>query len=221
MKVSVVIRTKNEERWVGHSIQSIIDLLDSPEIIVVDNNSIDSTIHIVRSFQHSPELAESDSYSEIKILNIEDYSPGKALNFGIENASNDYILIISSHCVLNKINIQKHISDLKKHASIFGNQIPIWKGKKIGKRYLWSHFVDKEVKNMYSDMENRYFLHNAISLFKKQTLIDFPFDEYLVGKEDRYWANKIIDKGFTTLYDPEMEANHHYTDNGNTWKGIG
>ena len=32
---------------------------------------------------------------------------------------------------------------------------------------------------------------------------------------------ELIDGGAKILYDPEMEVNHHYTDNGNTWKGIG
>ena len=32
-KISVVIRTRNEERWIGHVIQSVIDHLDKPEII--------------------------------------------------------------------------------------------------------------------------------------------------------------------------------------------
>ena len=36
-KISVVIRTRNEERWIGHVIQSVIDHLDKPEIIIVDN----------------------------------------------------------------------------------------------------------------------------------------------------------------------------------------
>ena len=38
--VSIIVRTKNEERWIGHCIQSVIDFLDSPEIVVIDNNSV-------------------------------------------------------------------------------------------------------------------------------------------------------------------------------------
>ena len=67
-----------------------------------------------------------------------------------------------------------------------------YKGKKVIKRYLWSHFKDSKEVDMFSDMENRHFFHNAISFFKKETLIDRPFNEVLVGKEDRYWANKMI-----------------------------
>ena len=221
--VSVVIRTCNEERWIGHTIQSILDFLQKPEIVIVDYQSTDETLNIVRYFQQDPELnnVNNPQYTKIKILTIEDYSPGRSINLGVKNSSHDYILLISSHCVLRKFNLQKHKNDLEKYACIFGSQVPVWEGKKIKKRYIWSHFQNKEVVNMYSEMEDRYFMHNALALYKKSALIDNTFDENLVGKEDRYWGNKIISKGLSTLYDPEMEVLHHYTINGNTWKGIG
>ena len=74
---------------------------------------------------------------------------------------------------------------------------------------------------MYSEQEKRYFMHNGLAFYKKATLVETPFDEHLVGKEDRYWANKVIENGAGILYDPAMKAEHHYTVNGNTWKGIG
>ena len=46
-KVSVIIRNKNEERWIGHAIQSVVDFIDNPEIIIVDNNSTDNSKRIV------------------------------------------------------------------------------------------------------------------------------------------------------------------------------
>ena len=103
---------------------------------------------------------------------------------------------------------------------MFGNQIPVWYGKKITKRYLWSHFSNKKTKNMFSPLEKRYFLHNALAVYKKNTLKKFPFDENLTSKEDRYWANKIIKKKMSFIYEPELIAEHQYTIHGNTWKGI-
>ena len=227
-KISVIIRTRNEERWIGYVIQSVIGSLDKPEIIIVDNKSTDKTLEIVKHFIQAPDLETKDfqqpvnsGNTRIKIKNIENYSPGKALNLGIKHASNKYVLVISAHCVLNKINIKNHIIQLKKYACVFGNQIPVWNGKKITKRYLWSNFVNKKVENMYSKLENRYFLHNALAIYDKSILKKHPFNENLVGKEDRYWAKKIIKNKKKILYDPSLEAFHHYTTNGNTWKGIG
>ena len=110
---------------------------------------------------------------------------------------------------------------LKKFDAIFGKQVPMYEGKRITPRYIWSDFEDKEIVNMYSELEKRYFFHNALSVIKKGVLENYPFDEELVGKEDRYWAENIINSGHKILYTPSLSCNHHYTANGNTWKGVG
>ena len=218
---TVVIRVKNEERWIGYAIQSVLDYLIKPEIVIVNNNSNDKTIDIVKFFAENPNLNnEANNYSKIKIINIANYSPGRALNLGVKNASKKYIMILSAHCILKKFNEANIIKDLEKNSCVFGNQIPVWNGKKISKRYLWSHFSNKKTKNMYSELEKRYFLHNALAVYKKNTLKKFPFDENLTSKEDRYWANKIIKKKMNFTYEPELVAEHQYTIHGNTWKGI-
>ena len=220
-QISVIIRTKNEERWIGHTIQSVLDFIPSSEIIIVDNNSSDGTLNMVRHFIQDPTLDTGDysKYTDIKIFNIKDYTPGKSLNLGIKNSSNEICVILSAHCVISKFNINKHKDDLNNFVCIFGNQIPVWNGKKITKRYIWSHFKDKECVNMYSELEDRYFLHNAISIYNKSYLIECPFDEYLQSKEDRYWAMNAIKNQKKILYDPALEVFHHFTQNGYTWNG--
>ena len=218
---SIVIRARNEERWIGYAIQSVLDHLVKPEIIIVDNNSKDKTIEIVKFFSENPNLNnEANNYSKIKILTINNYSPGKALNLGVRKASKKFVMILSAHCILKKFNEKSVIKNLEKNVCVFGNQIPVWNGKKITKRYLWSHFSNKKTLNMYSQLENRYFLHNALAIYKKTTLRKFPFDENLTSKEDRYWANKIVKKKMNFIYDPDLIAEHQYTLHGNTWKGI-
>ena len=69
-----------------------------------------------------------------------------------------------------------------------------WNGKKIVKIYIWSHFINKEKVNMFSQLENRFFFHNAIALYERKFLKKTPFNPNLLGKEDRYWANEVIKK---------------------------
>lgn len=224
-KISVIIRTKNEERWIGHAIQSVLDNFFKPEIIIVDNYSSDKTLEIVKTFNQANFLDNkqnlNNGYTKVIIKKIKDYSPGKSLNLGVKSCSNNIILILSAHCVINKLNFDEIKKNLKKFVSVFGNQIPVWNGKKIIKRYIWSHFTNKKVENMFSKQENRYFLHNAAVFYNKNTLKKFPFNEDLTSKEDRYWANNIVKKSKQILYDPSFSVFHHYTINGNTWKGIG
>ena len=79
---------------------------------------------------------------------------------------------------------------------------------------------DEEIENPYSEEENRYFFHNAFSFFKREVLLKFKFNENLVGKEDRYWANDRISKGEKILYTNTAIVEHHFTENGNTWKNF-
>lgn len=222
-KFSVIIRCRNEESWIGHCIQSIIDHFDEPEINVVNNGSTDQSLEIVNSFKKNKNFKNNKgtNYTEINIFNVNNYTPGKSLNYAISKSKNDNILIISAHCVIINFNIKSVLKNLTKYKAIFGKQIPIWHGKRISKRYIWSHFINKKVENMFSKHEDRFFFHNAASIFKKSTLKKIPFDEELRGKEDRFWAKKIVQLKFKYLYDPNFIVNHHYTPNGKTWKGLG
>ena len=221
-KISVLIRLSNEERWIGYAVQSVIDIFNKPEIIIINNYSTDRSLEIVKRFSENPKNKNNKSnYTDIKIINIKDYSPGRAVNLGVKKAKNKTILVLSAHCIVKQVNLKSVEKNLKKYVSVFGNQIPVWEGKKITKRYIWQHFGKKEIVNMYSNFENRYFLHNAFAFFNKSFLLKNKFDENLEGKEDRYWAIEMISKKKKgILYDPNLVVEHQYTPNGATWKGI-
>ena len=106
--LSVILRTRNEEKWIGHAIQSILDNLYKPEIIIIDNNSKDQTLDIIKHFIQEPHLEKTVSkYTNIKIFSINDYSPGKALNFGVKKSTKKNIMIMSAHCILKNINYER------------------------------------------------------------------------------------------------------------------
>lgn len=211
--ISIIIRNRNESEYIGFAIQSCLDYFNKPEIIIVDNNSTDDSLEIVNLFKDR---------TTIKLITINDYTPGKSINMGVKEASNDLILILSAHAQITNMNVERVKMHFKnKNVAVFGNQIPIYKGKKISKRYIWSHFSEDETMNMYSNIEQRYFLHNAFCFYKKTILVNNPMPDQYPGKEDRYWAKEMIDKQQNYVYDPSISVNHFYTGNGATWKGIG
>ena len=215
MKYSVIIRNRNEERYIGYCIQSLVDFLgDNVEIVLVDNESTDDSIRIVNTFD----------YLNIKKVDISknNYTPGRALNLGLENCTNDYIFVISAHCEVVKLNLNDVINNLDSgYSAIWGKQIPLWNGKKITPRYMWSNFGDKSTVNYFCNNEDRYFLHNGCAFYNKHDLIDYPFGEHHSGKEDRFWVNDMIGRDNKVVYNPDIVVNHHYTGDGATWLGVG
>lgn len=221
--ISIVIRSRNEENYIGYAIQSCIDHAPKgSEIIIIDNNSSDKTLDVARLFKHDSALPPNSAYVDMSIHSISEYSPGRALNLGASFASNDIVMFLSSHCSLLSLPNDAITSIEGSTVAVFGNQKPVYMGKRLKKTYLWSHFNESEdVVDMYSDLEDRYFFHNALSLISRSALLDHPFDENLVGKEDRYWANSIINSGMHYLYKHNFSCYHYYTLHGNTWKGVG
>ena len=209
--ISVVIRTKNEEEFIGFAIQSCIDHFSDPEIIIVDDNSNDDTLKIISLFDKH----------DIKIVKLNSsYSPGKSINLGVSNCKNETVLVLSAHCQIIDLDLNKVKNLLKKYIAVFGNQTPIFRGKKITKRYIWSHFKDEDVINMYSEIEKRNFLHNAYCFYNKSFLIENKFDEKYIGKEDRYWAIEMVKNNYEYYYLSSARVNHFWTKNGNTWRGL-
>ena len=126
--VSVILRCRNEEKYIGFAIQSIYDYLGYAEIIFIDNESTDDSVRIVNSFEFM-------DITKVK-LSKNDYTPGRAINLGLEHCTKDYVLIMSSHCHITKLNFDDVKNNLDSgFAAVWGKQNPIWNGKKINRRF--------------------------------------------------------------------------------------
>tara|TARA_Y100000034_G_scaffold124926_1_gene173768 strand:- start:5335 stop:6021 length:687 start_codon:yes stop_codon:yes gene_type:complete len=226
-KYSFIIRNRNEARWIGHCIQSLIDFFgDEIEIIIVDNESKDESLQIVRLFMNERHKLK------IKIVNIphSEYTPGKAINLGFQNLKSPdektIVGIISAHVQI--LNFDKKLASnllgsSEKCFGLTGKQTPIYLGKKIRKAYTWEHFKENStIENMKElHLKHIHFYHNAFSFNKYSVWQENPFDELVSSKEDRYWADELTAKGYNFYYEPSLACNHHWTPNGATWQGIG
>lgn len=196
--VSIIIRTKNEERWIKSCFDAIFNQSFSNfEIIVVDNNSIDKTIQKVKKYNVS------------KILNIDNYLPGKALNIGIEKAEGQYIVCLSAHCIPKNsdwlMNLVKAIEEDSSYAGVYGRQEPMSFSSASDKRDLFLVFgLDRKVQIKDS------FFHNANSIIRKECWEIENFDNKTSNIEDRLWAKTMLEKGYKLLYEPEAIIYHYH-----------
>ena len=127
--VSIIIRTKNEERWIGHCLKRIHEQdFQDFEIVLVDNCSDDHTVEIAKRF-----LVD-------KILSISDFIPGKAINDGIRQSIGNFIVCVSAHCVPKERNwLSKLLSNFDNQtaiAGVYGRQLPVSYTDPIDKRDL-------------------------------------------------------------------------------------
>tara|TARA_Y100001958_G_C21207093_1_gene533096 strand:- start:795 stop:1781 length:987 start_codon:yes stop_codon:yes gene_type:complete len=82
-KISIVIITYNSEKYIEKCLSSIVqynkDLID--DIVVVDNDSSDHTLSIIRK-----------NYSFVRIVELKNVGYGAALNEGLKICKNEYLI---------------------------------------------------------------------------------------------------------------------------------
>ena len=170
MNMSFVIRSKNESRWIGHAIQSIVDIYEKPQIVIVDNESEDDTLDVVKLFM------KDRNNLDIQIVDItrKEYTPGKSINLAISSlkdmADDSIVCVLSAHCKIQNIDFNELQSMFKEDncCAVMGKQVPIYRGKKILNRYVWQNFsYDKIIKNPIEQIpDSRPFFHNAFSFIR-------------------------------------------------------
>lgn len=109
-KVSIIIPSRNEEKFIGKCLNSIVTQ-DYPkenlEVLVVDGMSEDKTKEIVKDY--------SQKYSFIKLLDNPNKITPFAMNIGIKNSKGDIIMKIDAHSVYQKDYISKCLENLQKY----------------------------------------------------------------------------------------------------------
>jgi glycosyltransferase involved in cell wall biosynthesis len=208
--VSVVIRIKNEKKDLVKTIQSIRGQLTDEkiriEIIVVDNMSIDGGPESVQ------ELVDNIIYIEDK-----EFSWGRAINYGIKNSSGEYILLMSGHCILTRLDsIINSINIMKRYnlAALYGRQIGDESKDKI---------ECLEIHSMYPILELFTFdkftkgigISNAACIMKRSVWERIKFDEALLSAEDAEWCKRIREINEFCGYSSVLEIQHGHYFNAN------
>jgi len=196
--ISIIIRSKNEERWIRHCFEALYcQTFQDFEVVVVDNNSTDKTLEKIQQFPVR------------KIVSVTDYLPGKALNLGIEQAEGDFFVCLSAHCIpvgdkwLE--NLVRAIEDNDNYAGVYGRQEPMSFTSPADRRDLLLVFgLDPKVQSKDS------FFHNANSIIRRTCWENVPFDDKITNIEDRIWAQEMLNRGYQVYYEPNASVYHHH-----------
>lgn len=195
MKVSIVIRAKDEERHIGAVLESISrQVIPYPfEVIVVDSGSSDKTLDIAKKYR-----------VEIANISASGFSYGYALNYGIRHALGDIICCLSAHCIPydNKwlSELIKPLLEGKAHAT-YGRQLPDKGINPFEEVFLRRHFPEVEEGN------GRVPFSNANCAFIRKMWDEVKFDEQIPSWEDYLWYLLTKDK-FVFHYVPNACVVH-------------
>lgn len=189
--VSIVIRVRNEEEWLPHTLKSVFNQrFDGTfEVIVVDNESTDRSLEIAKSFP-----------TRIVHLPKDEFTVGRATNTGCAAARGRFIVMVSGDAIpLGRYWLQTMIDycDQPGVAGVSGSQNaaclsvgnPAWEPLTAGSREL--DFLLK-TKGWHFDQ--------VTSAFKRSVWIDYPFNEDpRTFADDMEWAHRVADAGFKVI----------------------
>ncbi len=198
MKVSVIIRTLNEQRYLPRLLEGIRSQVAKDfemEIVIVDSGSTDAT----------KKIAESTG---CRITHIEknEFTFGRSLNVGCEFANGEYLVFISGHCIpVSKDWLENLVRPLieGKCSYSYGRQLGQGTTKFSECCLFFKHFPE------YSLIpQNGIFCNNANSAISKHTWEKYRFDENLAGLEDMDLAKKLVSSGEHIGYVAEASVYH-------------
>lgn len=205
MKISVVIRTLNEEAYLNELLESIKGQNKdnfSIECIIIDSGSSDRTIEIARS--HG---------SLITYIKKEEFTFGKSLNLGTEFSSGNIISYISGHCIPTS---KEWLNSLTKpiRDGISGYSY----GRQVGRdttKFSEEQIFQKYYPDFSKIPQDDFFCNNANSAIERNIWEKYKFDENLTGLEDLHLAKRYFNDGGKISYVSDAEVFHIHNEK---WK---
>ena len=189
LKISVVIRTKNEESSLAFLLKNLTERYsdDIDEVIVLDNLSSDGTEKICQDFK-------------VKFISIAKFSYGGSANLLAKNASCDIIVIFSAHSFPVSHDFFKQIKYR------FEGRLD----ELAGLRCL--HNVGdytKYINNVLSiDDPNGAGLIFAGSAFNRRVWEKYPFKSDISTFEDKEWTVRVLKNGYKIEFVPSIFCYH-------------
>lgn len=197
-EISIIIRTKNEERLIGQTLEAVYQQeIDLPfEVIIIDSGSKDQTLEIVR--RHPARLHQ---------IEAEDFTYGRALNLGASLADGRYLVNISAHCIPTNnrwiANLLNGLSADSKIAAAYGGQVPIKGVNPFEERSLLATFTPDTNGVIRSPFSN------SNCAIRKDVWEKFPFDEKASFGEDFIWS-QMLPQEYRIKYVPEAAVYHSH-----------
>ncbi|WP_018983100.1 glycosyltransferase [Salinimonas chungwhensis] len=190
--ISVVIPAYNEEKFIGPTLEALNNQAyprSKMEIIVVDNNSIDSTVEIANR------LAD-------KVLHYHDKPVGKVRNFGVAHAQGEVLFFIDADCVAPSDWVENGVRLIKEQNDrVLGGGITLRKNPTFIEKYWLLQGRNHEV--LPKELLGASIAVNKSAFFKVN-----GFSETLTAGEDSKFHQDLIEKGYNVQLYHDLSVEH-------------
>jgi len=203
-RVSVLVRSFNDEALVGKTLAGIFSQWPRPfEVIVCDDNSKDRTREIAAKFPVRFEERPEGPYK-----------PGRTLNALVREAKGDVVVFNNSDAIpCDPHWLEELVRPLiaERRAFSFANQMPRPDASMLVRKDSERAFGDGKVQAKW-----KFFFSLASSATWRQNLLDVPFDEEIQYSEDVEWTwrnSRRKDDPMKVVYCPasRVEHSHNYS----------
>jgi len=207
-KISIIIVNYNGQDFLTDCLESVLKS-DYPdfEVILVDNNSSDDSINIVKN-----------KFSQVKIIiNKKNLGFARANNIGIKQAIGDAIFLLNNDTVIDPQLIKRLVSELFKteNIGIVGPKIYFANTENIiwfaGGKIDWENFNswhlnrNKTDQDLASDVLREVdFITGCALMIKKDVInkIGLLDNKFFAYYEDADWCQRAKKAGFKIVYVP-------------------
>lgn len=212
-KISVVIRTFNEEKHLSEVLESLKNqTYKNFEVIIVDSESTDNTLNIAKNYN-------------VKIVPIlkKDFNYSYASNVGVKNSTGDIICFLSGHSVPATNTYLEETNNVFQNDKIggcYGDVIALEDGSIWEKLYNKLGYIKNIILGKGKKVTLETEIHPGILSCSNASIRANIFKEHLFadelgkkGGEDVEIAYRIIKDGYYIAQVPNLLVKHSHGNN--------
>ena len=200
MQASIIIRTYNESKHLPELLDKIAEQSlprDRFEVILVDSGSTDGTLAIAE--QHPLHVC-------VVHIRKDEFSFGRSLNLGCEEAQGQALVFISGHCIpVDQTWLEHLIAPIEQDRAAYSYGRQVCNGTS---RFSECQLFRKYYPETSKIPQQGFFCNNANSALCRDAWAELRFDEELTGLEDMELAKRLVDNGGKVAYVADAPVYH-------------
>jgi rhamnosyltransferase len=219
LKISVVIRTRDSERYFGELLENLsLQTVRPSEIVIVDNFSTSENRQRLEERLSSITCELKRPIGKFKVIPLSDseFSHAYSTNLGMESTENELVCLTNAHSIPTSLRwLQdglRHLED-PRVAGVTGFFLPHREGKIRNKLDVVIYYFSQKM------VLRQDWCSTINCIIRKSLWRRYPFDENLqklipetrkYGLEDYDWSKEMVARGYRIVVDPLFSVFHSH-----------